>query len=219
MPTVGARPNGYGSRCAAHRDAHRRRHRGTTSRRATNGVTPAVVEPCNQRAGRIPSSTLLISLPQWCAVWRQREGGPYGRRRGPGSGGGRAPGGRVRFRALDDYFACFADDATFVFYTTPQRLESVDAYRQLWDRWVRDDGFRVTGCVSSAVRVQVLGDAAVMVHDVVTDVETRVRCRDFDTYRRFSSPNRTRFGRPTGRVRRLRSGFGPLARRVKATST
>ena len=75
---------------------------------------------------------------------------------------------------LDDYFACFADDATFVFYTTPQRLESVDAYRQLWDRWVREDGFRVTGCVSSAVRVQVLGDAAVMVHDVVTDVETRV---------------------------------------------
>ena len=74
---------------------------------------------------------------------------------------------------LDDYFACFADDATFVFYDTPQRLESVDAYRQLWDRWVRDDGFRVTGCVSSAVRVQVLGDAAVMVHDVVTDVETR----------------------------------------------
>jgi hypothetical protein len=38
----------------------------------------------------------------------------------------------------------------------------------------RDDGFRVTGCVSSAVRVQVLGDAAVMVHDVVTDVETRL---------------------------------------------
>jgi uncharacterized protein (TIGR02246 family) len=74
---------------------------------------------------------------------------------------------------LDDYFACFADDATFVFYDTPQRLESVDAYRQLWDGWVREDGFRVTGCVSSAVRVQVLGDAAVMVHDVVTDVETR----------------------------------------------
>jgi ketosteroid isomerase-like protein len=45
---------------------------------------------------------------------------------------------------LDDYFACFADDATFVFYTTPQRLESVDAYRQLWDGWARDDGFRVT---------------------------------------------------------------------------
>ena len=74
---------------------------------------------------------------------------------------------------LDDYFACFADDATFVFYTTPQRLESVDAYRQLWDGWVREDGFRVTGCVSSAVRVQVLGDAAVMVHDVRTEVSTR----------------------------------------------
>ena len=40
-----------------------------------------------------------------------------------------------------------------------------------------------------------------------------------NTYRRFSCPNRTRFGRPTGRVRRLRSGFGPPARRVKAMST
>jgi hypothetical protein len=34
-----------------------------------------------------------------------------------------------------------------------------------------------------------------------------------------SSPNQVRFGRPTGRVRRLRSGFGPPARHVKATST
>ena len=73
---------------------------------------------------------------------------------------------------LDDYFACFADDAIFVFYTTPDRLESVGAYRQLWDRWVQEDGFRVTGCTSSDVRVQLLGDAAVWVHDVVTDVVT-----------------------------------------------
>jgi uncharacterized protein (TIGR02246 family) len=74
---------------------------------------------------------------------------------------------------LDDYFASFADDATFVFYTTAQRIESVEAYRQLWDGWVREEGFRVTRCLSSAVRVQLLGDAAVMFHDVVTDVETR----------------------------------------------
>jgi uncharacterized protein (TIGR02246 family) len=74
---------------------------------------------------------------------------------------------------LDDYFACFADDATFVFYTTPERLESVAAYRQLWDRWVREDDFRVTGCTSSAGRVQMHGDAAVFVHDVETDVVTR----------------------------------------------
>jgi uncharacterized protein (TIGR02246 family) len=74
---------------------------------------------------------------------------------------------------LDDYFACFTDDATFIFHNTPERLESVDAYRRLWGRWVRKDDFRVVGCTSSAVRVQVLGDAAVFAHDVVTDVVTR----------------------------------------------
>jgi hypothetical protein len=45
------------------------------------------------------------------------------------------------------------------------------------------------------------------------------RASQHKQYKRFSSPNRTRFGRPTGRVRRLRSGFGPPARRVKAMST
>ena len=44
---------------------------------------------------------------------------------------------------LDDYFGCFAPDATFVFYTTPVRLMSVDEYRQLWARWAEEDGFRV----------------------------------------------------------------------------
>jgi uncharacterized protein (TIGR02246 family) len=74
---------------------------------------------------------------------------------------------------LDDYFACFTDDATFIFHSTPERLESADAYRRLWGGWVREDDFRVVSCVSSAVRVQVLGDAAVFAHDVVTDVVTR----------------------------------------------
>jgi uncharacterized protein (TIGR02246 family) len=74
---------------------------------------------------------------------------------------------------LDDYFACFTDDASFLFHNTPERLESVHAYRRLWDRWLQEDDFRVTGCTSSAVRVQVLGDAAIFLHDVVTDVMTR----------------------------------------------
>jgi uncharacterized protein (TIGR02246 family) len=74
---------------------------------------------------------------------------------------------------LDDYFACFTDDATFLFHNTPERLESVDAYRRLWDRWVHEHDFRVTGCISSGVRVQILGDAAVFLHDVITDVMTR----------------------------------------------
>ena len=136
-------------------------------------ATPVVRPSLQPTCWPDTTSTLLISLPQWP--------------RSAGNGKEALMGDdEVQVRAaaerlvaafgsgrLDDYFACFADDATFVFYTTPQRLESVDAYRQLWDGWVREDGFRVTGCVSSAVRVQVLGDAAVMVHDVVTDVETR----------------------------------------------
>jgi uncharacterized protein (TIGR02246 family) len=74
---------------------------------------------------------------------------------------------------LDDYFACFTDDASFLFHNTPERLESVHAYRRLWDRWMQEDDFRVTGCTSSGVRVQVLGDAAIFFHDVITDVMTR----------------------------------------------
>jgi ketosteroid isomerase-like protein len=71
---------------------------------------------------------------------------------------------------LEDYFACFSDDASFIFYNSPERLESVATYRRLWDRWIREDDFRVAGCLSSGVRLQVLGDAAVFVHDVATDV-------------------------------------------------
>jgi ketosteroid isomerase-like protein len=74
---------------------------------------------------------------------------------------------------LDDYFGCFTDEASFIFHNTPERLESVDAYRRLWDRWVREDDFRVAGCLSFGVSVHVLGDAAIFLHDVVTNVVTR----------------------------------------------
>jgi ketosteroid isomerase-like protein len=74
---------------------------------------------------------------------------------------------------VDDYFACFADDATFVFHTTPERLESREAYRSLWRRWETEDGFRVLSCTSSNQLVTPLGDdAAVFVHDVATRVST-----------------------------------------------
>jgi ketosteroid isomerase-like protein len=74
---------------------------------------------------------------------------------------------------VEDYFACFAPDATFVFHTTPERLESREAYRQLWRRWEAEDGFRVMSCSSSNQLVTELGDgAAVFVHDVATRVAT-----------------------------------------------
>ena len=69
------------------------------------------------------------------------------------------------------YFAAFAPEATFVFHTTPERLPDRASYERLWRRWEREDGFRVHGCESSDAMVQLLGDAAVFVHDVTTDLE------------------------------------------------
>lgn len=75
---------------------------------------------------------------------------------------------------VDDYFACFHPEATFVFYTTDRRLESAAEWRELWDALVREEDFKVLECRSSARRVQDLGDAvAVFTHDVETWVSTR----------------------------------------------
>ncbi|MFF4835015.1 YybH family protein [Streptomyces sp. NPDC001315] len=73
---------------------------------------------------------------------------------------------------LDDYFAAFAPDATFVFHTTPERLTSTADYRALWDRWVAEDDFRVLACTSTGQLVQSLGDTAVFSHQVETTVST-----------------------------------------------
>ena len=74
---------------------------------------------------------------------------------------------------VDAYFARMAEDATFVFHTTPERLASRAAYRALWERWSAEDGFRVLSCASRDQVVQVLGgDAAVLAHDVTTRVAT-----------------------------------------------
>ena len=74
---------------------------------------------------------------------------------------------------LDAYFACFADDATFLFHTTDRLLTSTAEYRQEWARWVAEDGFRVLGCTTADTVVQMLGDTAVLTHRVRTTVATR----------------------------------------------
>ena len=74
---------------------------------------------------------------------------------------------------LDEYFSCFAPDATFVFYTTPERLGSPEEYRALWARWIADDGFHVRSCRTSDTRVQILADVAVVTHDVETEISTK----------------------------------------------
>lgn len=73
---------------------------------------------------------------------------------------------------LDTYFACFADDATFLFHTTDRLLTSTEDYRREWARWAADDGFSVRGCVTDDTVVQVIGDVAVLTHRVRTTVVT-----------------------------------------------
>lgn len=71
-----------------------------------------------------------------------------------------------------DYFAGFAADATFVFYTHTERLDSRAAYEQLWAKWESEDGFRVHACRSANQKLQLLGEnAAVFTHLVSSDIE------------------------------------------------
>ncbi|MGA5703777.1 YybH family protein [Peterkaempfera bronchialis] len=74
---------------------------------------------------------------------------------------------------VDDYFAAFAPDATFVFHTTARRLASTAEYRALWQTWVEQDDFRVLACASTSPLVQLLGDTAVFSHRVETRIGTR----------------------------------------------
>jgi ketosteroid isomerase-like protein len=72
----------------------------------------------------------------------------------------------------NDYFSGFAADATFMFYTHTERLNSRAEYEALWALWEKDDGFRVHGCRSRDQRVQILSEsAAVFTHYVESDVE------------------------------------------------
>ena len=70
----------------------------------------------------------------------------------------------------DDYFQAFRPDASFMFYTSPARFESRAAYRAEWRRWEREDGFHVLECTSSDQTVQVVGDAAIFTHNLITRI-------------------------------------------------
>jgi hypothetical protein len=72
----------------------------------------------------------------------------------------------------DAYFAGFAVDATFMFYTHTERLDSRAAYETLWAKWEAEDGFKVHACRSSNQKVQLIANnAAVFTHLVSSDVE------------------------------------------------
>lgn len=71
---------------------------------------------------------------------------------------------------MDDYFGAFALDCTFIFHTAERRLPSVAAYRELWARWVAEDGFTVLSCRTSDPDIRLFGDIAIVTHDVATRV-------------------------------------------------
>ncbi len=100
------------------------------------------------------------------------------------------------------YFASFHPDATFLFYTSPRRLGSVAEFRAEWERWEREDGFRVLDCRSSDQHIQLLGDVASL----------HARRRQHDTHgRRGGALDRTR-------DHRLREAEGrTLAGRARAS--
>jgi ketosteroid isomerase-like protein len=81
---------------------------------------------------------------------------------------------------LGDYFAAFHPECTFVFYTADRRLESVQEYRRLWERWVREDGFEVVSCSTTDTRVQRWAQVAVVTHTVRTRVRSREGEQDLD---------------------------------------
>lgn len=66
------------------------------------------------------------------------------------------------------YFDHFSPDATFIFHNAPGRLETRDAYEQLWSQWEKDDDFQILSCESSNQRVQDFADVALFTHDVRT---------------------------------------------------
>ena len=71
-----------------------------------------------------------------------------------------------------EYFAGFSSDATFMFYTHTERLNSRAEYEVLWAKWEAEDGFKVHACRSSHQKVQLIGnDAAVFTHLVSSDIE------------------------------------------------
>jgi ketosteroid isomerase-like protein len=74
---------------------------------------------------------------------------------------------------IDDYFACFAPGASFIFHGLPDRIDSLAEYRRHWAAWERDLGLEVLGCDSFERTVTMYGDTAVYTHGVTVRVRTR----------------------------------------------
>jgi hypothetical protein len=68
----------------------------------------------------------------------------------------------------EEYFDCFALEATFMFHNAPRLLASRLEYETEWAAW-ETEGFRVLSCTSHDGHVTLIGDnVAVFTHTVRT---------------------------------------------------
>ena len=79
-----------------------------------------------------------------------------------------------RFAAhdFDGYFSCFDEKAVFIFHTSPNVLVSKSEYKNEWQKWEKEWGFKVKSCTSANQKVQMFGEVAVFSHEVATTVGT-----------------------------------------------
>ena len=70
----------------------------------------------------------------------------------------------------ENYFAAFAQAATFYFHNLDRLLTSRDEYELEWKTWERDHQFYIRACRSSERNIQMLGNVAVFTHEVSTDI-------------------------------------------------
>ena len=69
-----------------------------------------------------------------------------------------------------NYFAAFAEQATFYFHNLDRLLKSRDEYEFEWKAWEREHQFQIRACRSSERNIQMLGNVAVFTHQVSTDI-------------------------------------------------
>lgn len=73
----------------------------------------------------------------------------------------------------DGYFSFFTPQARFIFHAVPFVMESRAAYEAEYDRWVREDGFKVLECKTMDQHVDLFGDMAVFTHKTFTRARSK----------------------------------------------
>lgn len=75
---------------------------------------------------------------------------------------------------VEDYFACFTPDATFIFHGLDHRLASLADYRSAWAGWVRDLDLRILGAAAQQQTVDFIAPGvALYTHSVQVKVSTK----------------------------------------------